>query len=286
MPADGAIAIPVNSKVTATFTEAMNVGTVSGTTFTLLNRNTGSAVAGTVTYNPTTFTATFTPSASLAADTPYLATITTGVSDTTGHAMAAAKTWRFRTSAATDVAAPTVGVRSPVAGATGVPLTAPVIACFSETMDAATLTSATFTLNNGVTGAVSYNAATNCAIVTPSANLAPSTIYTATISNGVKDAAGNVFAGTTWSFTTTANGPPAEIVYNGGFELASPYVLGWYGYSSRRSMSFRHIHPAPGIMAPALRYTWARSIMQWNICTSRSPSPLMRPRRMPSSGTE
>ena len=232
-PADGAIGIPVNSKVTATFSEAMNAGTITGTTFTVSNRNTGGAVAGTVGYNASTMTATFTPSVDLPPDTPLLATIATGATDATGHGMEAANTWRFRTSAATDVAAPTVTARSPAGSATGVSLAAPVVACFSEPMDAATLTTATFSLNNGVTGMLAYNATTNCAVFTPSANLSPSTTYAATITAGVKDAVGNAVAGNaTWSFTTTASGTPGEIVYNGGFELASPSLVGWYGYSS------------------------------------------------------
>ena len=227
-PADGAAGIPVNSKMTATFSEAMTAGTITGTTFTLVNRNSGGAVAGTVGYNASTLTATFTPSANLSPDTPYLATISTGATDATGHVLAAAKTWRFRTSSGTDAAAPAITARSPALSATGVPLAAPVIACFSEPMDAATLTSVTFSLNNGVTGSVGYTAATNCAVFTPSANLAPSTTYTATITGGVKDAAGNALAGTSWSFTTTAIGAATEIIINGGFENTG----GWYGYSS------------------------------------------------------
>ncbi len=238
VPTDGAIGIPVNSKVTATFTEAMNAGTITGTTFTVINRNTGGAVAGVVTYNASTLTATFSPSANLSPDTPYLATVTIGATDTTGHALASAKTWRFRTSAGTDVAAPTVTSRSPAASATGVSLTTPVIACFSKAMDALSISAATFILSNGVTGTVNYNAVTNCAVFTPSASLAPSTTYTATITAGVKDAAGNAFAGTTWSFTTTASGAPAEAVYNGGFEIDGTYVLGWYGYSSAGAALF------------------------------------------------
>src|SRR2546426_1281513 len=52
-----------------------------------------------------------------------------------------------------------------------------------------------------VTGTVSYNGVT--ATFTPTVNLAPLTTYTATISTGAKDLAGNALAADlVWSFTT------------------------------------------------------------------------------------
>ena len=48
-----------------------------------------------------------------------------------------------------------------------------------------------------------YDAATRTATFTPTAALATSTAYTATVS-GAKDAAGNTMAPVTWSFTTAA----------------------------------------------------------------------------------
>lgn len=85
--------VAVNSKVTATFSEAMDATTITGSTFTLTSA--GSAVAGTVSYSGKT--ATFTPSANLKSATTYTATITTGVKDTDGIAMEANYTWSFTT---------------------------------------------------------------------------------------------------------------------------------------------------------------------------------------------
>ena len=103
---------------------------------------------------------------------------------------------------APDTTPPTVSSTSPANSAANVAVNTAITATFSEAMDASTVTTATFTLNNGVTGQVTYSGTT--ATFTPSGNLAYSTTYTATITTDVKDAAGNAMAGNyTWSFTTT-----------------------------------------------------------------------------------
>jgi hypothetical protein len=61
----------------------------------------GTPVTGTVTY--VGFLATFTPTANLAASTLYTATVTTGVKDLAGNALAVDYTWSFTTSAAPPV---------------------------------------------------------------------------------------------------------------------------------------------------------------------------------------
>jgi len=105
-----------------------------------------------------------------------------------------------------DVTAPTVVSRYPASGATGVLVTTTVTATFSEAMNASTITTSSFTLKIGstpVSGSVSYNAGTYTATFTPSADLADDTIYTASLSTAVTDAAGNALAAaSTWNFTT------------------------------------------------------------------------------------
>ena len=99
-----------------------------------------------------------------------------------------------------DTTAPTVSSTTPANGATGVAVTA----TFSEAMDPATITTATFTLSGGgaVTGAVTYAGTT--ATFTPTASLAYSTPYTATITTGARDLAGNALAvNYVWTFTAS-----------------------------------------------------------------------------------
>jgi hypothetical protein len=85
-----------NSTVTGTFSEAMNPATISASTFTLA----GPGSAGTVTYDVPNLTATFTPAASLALNTLYTATITTGAQDLLRVGLASDFVWTFTTSAA------------------------------------------------------------------------------------------------------------------------------------------------------------------------------------------
>jgi len=99
-----------------------------------------------------------------------------------------------------DTTPPTVSSTSPSDGAQDVAINTSITATFSETMTASTITTATFTVA-GVTGTVTYSGTT--ATFTPSSNLAYSTTYTAAITTGVKDAAGNAMASNnTWSFKT------------------------------------------------------------------------------------
>ena len=85
-PADGATGVALNSVITATFSEPINTATFSI-----------SGLAGSVSYNGTTNTVTFTPAAPLAANTTYTVTIGTNVKDLAGNALATAKTWTFTT---------------------------------------------------------------------------------------------------------------------------------------------------------------------------------------------
>ena len=123
-----------------------------------------------------------------------------------------------------DTTAPTVESVIPASDAAGVARDTVVAATFSEPLDPASLTSSTFRLRdaNGtvIPAAVSYDAATRTARLTPTTALAYSTRYTATVS-AVRDLAGNVFAGTrTWSFTTVAapagGGPGGDPPGSGG----------------------------------------------------------------------
>jgi hypothetical protein len=201
-PLNNAVSVPTNSKITVTFSEAMNTGTINTTTF-VLKQGTAS-VAGAVTY--TGNTATFTPANALSANTAYSANITTGAKDAAGNALAANFSWTFTTASLADVTAPKVLSSAPAANATSVAVNSKATVTFSEAMNPATITSATFTVKQGstaVNGTVTYTGTT--ATFTPSSSLAGNTVYTGTITTGVKDVAGNALAASySWSFTTIA----------------------------------------------------------------------------------
>jgi hypothetical protein len=207
-PLSGAAVVCPNAVVTATFSVAMNSTSINGTTFTLAGPST--SVAGAVSYDASSMTATFTPSSALAVSTLYTATITTGAIDEHGIALASNFVWTFTTSSEA-CAPPTVISVTPLNLAVGICPSTAVTATFSEAMSPATIISpaTTFTLTApgtppvAVAGVVTYHAST--ATFTPSSPLALSTLYTATITTGAKNLNGNALASNfVWTFTTAS----------------------------------------------------------------------------------
>lgn len=226
--------LAANSAITATFSKDMAPATVTAAaTFTVKETVSGTNVPGaTVTYSVGSKTATFKPTAALTPALGYTATITTAATDLAGNALAGNQAalpaasnyvWTFTASAA-DNTAPTVTLTSPANLATGVPINSTVNATFSKAMDQATISTTTFTLATSavpavpVLGAVTYDALNNIAIFTPSSNLAASTSYTATVTNGAKDLAGNALVvpavatpANPWTFTTGTGLAPGAV---------------------------------------------------------------------------
>lgn len=116
-PKANATGIPVAANPTVTFSEPADG--VSNATFTLTNGS-GSPVPAAVTYDATTRVATLNPTANLAADTRYTATLNGGelaIRDAAGNVLAPT-TWTFLTGPK-----PGITAESPASGATGVSLT-------------------------------------------------------------------------------------------------------------------------------------------------------------------
>jgi len=209
IPVNGATGVPLNQKISATFSESMDSTTITAATFTVTGPG-GTAVAGAVTYVAGSNTAIFTPTSSLTASKVYTATITTGATSALGNALAANFVWTFTTGATVRTSAPTILSTSPVNGSTAVPINHNVSAIFSTAMNAATINSTTFTVTGPgatpVAGTVTYAAGSNAALFTPAVNLAPSTTFTATVTNAAQDLAGNALGGgavpNPWTFTT------------------------------------------------------------------------------------
>ena len=220
---DAAAGVAVNRKITATFSEDMDGSTITPASFSVAGPT---PVSGTVTYLRRT--AVFKPSSSLAPNATYTATITTDVKDLAGNALQA-NTWSFATGASADLTAPApvVDPFSPANAATGVAIGTAIKVSFNEPMDPATITTESFTVTVPdatpgappvrVIGTVAFDASTNTAIFTridhlvtpvlfhptPVSNLEPNTTYTATLTTGAKDMAGNALASNlVWSFTT------------------------------------------------------------------------------------
>jgi N-acetylneuraminic acid mutarotase len=206
MPASGATAVGTNSAYTVTFSEAMDPTTISNSTI-LLKDNLNNPVSGNVTYS--NGVATFTPTASLLGLTLYTATITTGVKDVAGNALATAYGWSFTTGVAPDTTPPNVTSTSPANAATCVPTETQLNASFSEPVSSQTVNNNTFllkdSLNNPVGGTVGYGL--SGAYFAPNGLLSNASSYTGIITTGLTDLAGNhLVADYAWTFTTQVAG--------------------------------------------------------------------------------
>lgn len=242
-----------NTAITAVFTENMAPASISAASFTLSCSAPCVAPAGAVTYVVGNRTAIFKPAAALAANTTYVATVTTGATDLAGNALAGNQAalpaasdhrWTFTTAA---VAAPTGNVTvqssNPSANANGICPNATVNATFNVPsglqMDPATINSAVFTLAGPgpVTAAsvVLDEDTGRIATFTPLAPLTPGVTYTATIkggNTGAKDLAipaNAMLADKTWSFTAASCVvPPVPVA----IPLGSASTFGAFGGSA------------------------------------------------------
>jgi hypothetical protein len=93
-PASAGLNAPINTAVIATFSEAMDPLSLTTTTFTVKQGET--PISGKVTYGPG-YVATFRPSNTLAANSLVTASLSTGVKDLDGNALATAFSWNFTT---------------------------------------------------------------------------------------------------------------------------------------------------------------------------------------------
>jgi len=211
-PPNGTTAACGTTVVNATFSEAMNASTINSSTFTLAGPN-GAPVSGQVSYSSANKVATLTLPAALAQNTTYTATITTGAKDSYGNGLAANYVWSFITATCAPPppvpVLPTVISVGPPNGSNTACASTIVTAAFSEAMKASTINSSTFTLvgpnSAAVTGQVTYNSANNIATFTPSAPLVVNASYTAFITTGAQDLAGDALANAyVWSFTISA----------------------------------------------------------------------------------
>jgi len=197
IPPNGAGAISTGVSLAVMFSEAMAPATVTNVAFTL--KNGATPVPGTVALIGEN-QAVFTPNSDLSPNTTYTATVSGTVRDLAGNPIASNYAWTFSTFGV-DSTPPAIVSTNPANAATGVDINARVSVNFSEQVDP---TGSTFTLTQGgapVAGSVSTVAISDIAF-TPSAPLAPNTLYTATIS-GAMDAMGNRQVGVhSWNFTT------------------------------------------------------------------------------------
>lgn len=202
VPAANATDIGSTAAPRAQFSKSIKPSTLTTSTFTLTGPS--GAVAGAVAYDDSTKTATFTPSAPLP-DGSYIARLDATITATDDATLATPYSWSFLVG---PVVPPTVTTTTPTAGATDVARMPSITARFSRSMDPATINSSTFVLRasdgTAVAATASYDGPSNTATLTPNALLAPTAVYTASVTTGAIAADRTPLAAqTVWSFTTT-----------------------------------------------------------------------------------
>jgi Bacterial Ig-like domain len=210
-PANSATGVVRDKTISITMSEPILSGSVSNTT---------------VTMSPSVTRTTFLdgadpsiikidPASDLAASTAYTITVQSstggGVKDLAGNAIASNFAFSFTTAAPAppaDTTPPTITARSPDTSATNVDIGADVVITFSEPLRAASVTTSTVELFQGVTkitAPVTLESNNTVVRMNPSTNLSYSTVYTVFVRTGVEDVAlNNIAAQASWSFTTEA----------------------------------------------------------------------------------
>lgn len=200
-PLGDATAVDANTLIVATFSEPLDPQTVDATTFKVSQG--AVPIEGTVTLVGEI--AYFAPSARLAADANFTATVSAGVTDLAGNHLAADHSWQFKVAAFDDVTAPVVVAAYPFEGAVDVSADAVLRITFSEAMLGGTLAGAIVLMADDQVVAGTVNGAGSDATFTPTAALLPGQQYMARVGTEATDLAGNALAAAyEWQFTVTA----------------------------------------------------------------------------------
>jgi len=202
-PVDLATGVPLNQIITVNFNEQMNPSTITNSSYVIMMGAT--QIAGQISYSGNT--ATFTSANPLAQNTTYTGIVKTTVKDLNGNALQTNYVWTFSTGL---TLIPVVIFTDPAHNDVGVVLNKTIVAQFNMQMDGSSINNTNFTLKQGtnpITGIVSYNGTD--ASFTPTLDLLPNTVYTATITSGVKNTVGTFMAtDTVWNFTTGTQTAP------------------------------------------------------------------------------
>jgi hypothetical protein len=186
--------LPVNTDIEVVFDGTLDVSTINLDNVTVTGVVDGKlvSVGGTLSYVGNLLS--FDPSASLAPNTEYTATLSTDIEDSAGNSLASPAVWNFTTGAITSV--------ETADGAELVAKNHKVVVSFIEDIVEAGLTFTVVGANESeVVGDTTYDAASNSVSFVPTSGaFSGSTLYTATIKTVVDGVVTNYYV---WSFTTS-----------------------------------------------------------------------------------
>lgn len=195
-PSSGATNVSLTPTVTVTFSEDIDPATITSGIYITGVQSNVQMLGQTVTLIPTS---------ALVANQAYVLVISRSVRDRSGNYMSSDTTISFTTGAGGASAAPTVSSVLPGINSINVPINSSIIISFSKAMTPATINPATITLQQGATGISAQVTMLNTqvAVLSPSANLSPSTAYTVTVTTSVQSFDSIALAANyTWNFTT------------------------------------------------------------------------------------
>ena len=189
---------PLITKITVTFSEAMNPASVQSAF------STSPATTGSFSWSGNVMT--YTPGSKLNSSRTYNVTVGTAATDLAGNNMSVPFDWNFITMDE-DLIPPTVIGKSP--DGTDVSLAARIMVNFSEPMDQASVQSA-FSTSPSTNGSFSWSG--NNMTYTP-VLLSYNTTYNVTVGTGAMDSAGNNMSPAySWPFTTVKDTTNPEVI--------------------------------------------------------------------------
>ncbi len=191
VPANGATLVALDSNLEVTFSEGMDVGTVTVTIAPSFD-------LGDPTWNPENTRVSFDPATNLASETTY--TVTVEGKDHAGNALTGSKTFSFTTVGSP----PSVLSTAPANGDTNIPVNTDISFSFSKAMNKASVEGA-FSSSPAITCAWSWTPDSKLATCNPPTNLSFNTTYSVTLGTGAKDLADDPLAAPyNFSFTTAS----------------------------------------------------------------------------------
>ncbi len=215
-PGENAPEVPVNSIITARFSESVVGVNNSNKVFTLKKIGAVNNVVAAVNYNDSTHTISLTPDSLLDADSYYIVTISNDIQDRAGNVLRGSPViWIFTTGGELDLTAPEILTKAPYAGEQNVATDTNIVVEFSEPVVAVDDTTFTLELTNGgtlISGVVNYE--NMIATFDPDTTLTEGVDYTVRITGGtdsIRDIAGNPITSTFWVYKTEDTVPPSIV---------------------------------------------------------------------------
>lgn len=182
--------IHVTDNIILRFSEKMKASSISRANIILRKTSNNAVVPASYQYNAQTNTLVLDPTSNLDYAQSYQLQITTNVKDAADNPITSAQTLSITTNSEPDGTIPTVSLKN-----TSVGITDNLELSFSEPMATDTISKTNILLkdvgNNNLDTNVTYNSATNTAVINPDNNLAFSTEYRIVVKKAVTDLAGN-----------------------------------------------------------------------------------------------